>query len=56
MQPSALLAARRGNISAHRKKMVGHYIGGLVIAGAFAFAPGRLLNSLIVGALTAALR
>ena len=54
--PTALLAARRGNIRVHRKKMVGLYLGGLMIAGAFAFAPGRLLNSWITGAPTAVLR
>lgn len=42
--PIAYLAARRGDIKAHRANMVGMYIGGLLIAGAFAFMPGRLLH------------
>ena len=54
--PTALLAARRGAISLHRKKMIGLYIGGLLVAGAFAFMPGRMLNSWITGAPAAALR
>ena len=54
--PTAMLAARRGDIRIHRKKMVGLYIGGLLIAGAFAFMPGRMLNNWITGAPVAALR
>ena len=54
--PTALLAARRGDISAHRKKMVGLYIGGLVIAGVFAFMPGRMLNAWVTGLLMGTFR
>lgn len=39
----AYTAIRQGNIKAHRGHMVGLYIGGLLIAGAFAFSPGRML-------------
>src|SRR5512134_907140 len=42
--PSAYIAARRGNIKAHRGAMLGLYIGGILIAGAFAFSPGRMLH------------
>jgi uncharacterized membrane protein len=42
--PRAYLAARRHDRRAHLGNMVGLYVGGLLIAGAFAFAPGRLLN------------
>jgi uncharacterized membrane protein len=35
--------ARIGNISWHKKCMTYTYIGGLVIAGAFTFYPGRLM-------------
>lgn len=42
--PTAYLNARRGNIRGHRNAMIGLYIGGLLIAGAFAFMPGRLLH------------
>ena len=42
--PAALLAARAGNVRKHRSEMIGLYVGGVLIAGAFAFSPGRLLN------------
>jgi uncharacterized membrane protein len=42
--PSAYYYARNGNIAKHRQKMIGLYVGGLLIAGSFAFMPGRLLN------------
>jgi uncharacterized membrane protein len=47
--PAAFLAVRRGNLRAHRGNMLGLYIGGLLIAGAFAFSPGRMLNTWIQG-------
>ncbi len=42
--PAAWLAARRGHIKVHRANMIGLYVGGILIAGAFAFSPGRMLN------------
>jgi uncharacterized membrane protein len=47
--PSAYFAARRGDITAHRGAMIGLYIGGILIAGAFAFAPGRMLHAWLFG-------
>lgn len=47
--PAAYFAARHGNIKAHRGYMIGLYIGGILIAGAFAFAPGRMLHHLLFG-------
>lgn len=47
--PAAYFAARRGDIKAHRANMIGLYVGGILIAGAFAFAPGRLLNDWLFG-------
>ena len=44
-----VLALRRGNIAAHKRSMVGVYIGGLLIAGAFTFVPGRLMYGLFFG-------
>lgn len=35
--------AKKGNIAAHKRCMTRTYIGGLLIAGAFTFYPGRLL-------------
>jgi uncharacterized membrane protein len=42
--PAAYYYARKGNIVKHRQEMIGLYIGGLLIAGSFAFMPGRLMN------------
>jgi uncharacterized membrane protein len=42
--PAAYIHARRGNIAKHRSKMIGLYVGGILIAGAFSFMPGRLLH------------
>ena len=42
--PTAYLAARLGDIKAHRGSMIGLYVGGILIAGAFAFSPGRVLH------------
>jgi uncharacterized membrane protein len=47
--PSAYIAARRGKIRAHRGAMLGLYIGGILIAGAFAFSPGRMLHEWLFG-------
>lgn len=41
--PTAFVAVRNGNIKAPRENMLSLYIGGLLIAGSFAFMPGRLL-------------
>ena len=46
---SALWHARRGNISRHRWAMLGLYVGGLILAGALAFLPGRLMNRVLFG-------
>ena len=51
--PAAWLAARRHDVKEHRANMIGLYVGGLLIAGAFAFAPGRLLHALLFGAAAA---
>jgi uncharacterized membrane protein len=43
--PAAYIAARRGNIKLHRFNMISLYVGGILIAGAFAFSPGRMLHA-----------
>jgi len=48
--PKAYLAARRHDVRTHRIAMISLYVGALVIAGSFAFAPGRLLHEWIFGA------
>ena len=43
--PSAYYAAKKGRVKIHRDNMIGVYVGGILIAGAFAFSPGRLLHT-----------
>lgn len=43
--PAAFVAARQNDIKLHRNNMIGVYVGGILIAGGFAFVPGRLLHS-----------
>ncbi|HYS46830.1 MAG TPA: DUF2306 domain-containing protein [Rhizomicrobium sp.] len=45
----ALYYARRHNIRAHRKSMLGVYIGGLLIAGSLTLLPGRIMHSVFFG-------
>jgi len=47
--PRAWLAARAGRIATHRSAMIGLYVGGILIAGSFAFMPGRLLHHWLFG-------
>lgn len=47
--PSAYIAVRRGNIQLHRFNMISLYVGGILIAGAFAFSPGRMLHEWLFG-------
>lgn len=44
--PTAYWAIKKGNIKAHKRKMILLYFGALVIAGGFTFAPGRYLYEL----------
>lgn len=41
--PMAIVAIRRRKVAAHRRAMTGMFVGGLLVAGAFTFFPGRLL-------------
>jgi len=47
--PAAYFAARRHDIRTHRNNMIGLYLGGIIIAGSFAFMPGRLLHGWVFG-------
>jgi uncharacterized membrane protein len=49
--PRAVLAARRGDIAAHRRSMRGIYIGGCIVAGLFTLLPARFLGRLLWSAL-----
>ena len=46
---TAFRAIRAGNIELHKRKMVGLYVGALLIAGAFTLSPGRLIHSWLFG-------
>ncbi|VVE89561.1 DUF2306 domain-containing protein [Pandoraea bronchicola] len=41
----AVMAIRRGNVSAHRRQMLGLYAGLVIAGGAAVAVPGRVLNS-----------
>ncbi len=47
--PTAIIAARKGNIKAHKRKMILLYVGAILIAGAFTFMPGRYLHHVFFG-------
>ena len=47
--PMAVWAARRHKVDFHRKMMTGLFTGGLIVAGALAFFPGRLMWDLFFG-------
>ncbi len=48
--PMGVAAARRKDIASHRKAMTGMFTGGLMVAGLFAFLPGRMLWSIFFAA------
>ena len=47
--PTAYFAIRRGDVKTHRANMIGLYVGGILIAGSFAFSPGRMLHEWLFG-------
>ena len=47
--PTAYRAIRVGNIKLHKRKMVGLYVGALLVAGAFTLSPGRLIHIWLFG-------
>lgn len=47
--PMALFAIRRGRVARHASGMTWTFIGGLIIAGAFTFLPGRLMWEVFFG-------
>ena len=40
---AAIAAARAGDIPRHRRRLVGMFLGAMVIPGLFAFSPGRVM-------------
>lgn len=47
--PGAVYAIKRGKVASHRRAMTAMFTGGLLLAGLFAFIPGRLLWTLFLG-------
>jgi uncharacterized membrane protein len=47
--PMALFAIRRGRVASHARGMTWTFIGGLIVAGAFTFLPGRLMWEVFFG-------
>ena len=45
--PTAYWAIKKGNVKAHKRKMIILYFGAIIIAGGFTFTPGRYLYNLI---------
>jgi uncharacterized membrane protein len=45
----ALRGAWTHNIAAHRRAMIGVYVGGILIAGSLAFFPGRIMHAVVFG-------
>ncbi|MDX2233192.1 MAG: DUF2306 domain-containing protein [Hyphomonadaceae bacterium] len=49
MLPMGVVAIRRRDVARHRRVMTGLFMGGLVVAGAFTFLPGRLMWAVFFG-------
>jgi len=47
--PMGVFAARKHNVRLHGRTMTGLFVGGLLVAGAFAFMPGRLMWQIVFG-------
>ena len=49
MLPLGVWGARRHQVERHRWAMISIFTGGLVIAGAFTFLPGRIMHGVAFG-------
>jgi uncharacterized membrane protein len=49
MLPLGVWRARRHNVTAHRRTMIGIFTGALVIAGLFTLVPGRIMHAVLFG-------
>ena len=47
--PAAVLHARKHRVPNHRWAMISIFVGGLLIAGAFTFLPGRIMHAVAIG-------
>jgi uncharacterized membrane protein len=49
MLPLAVWRAHKHQVELHRRTMMGLFLGALVIAGLFTFAPGRIMHAVVFG-------
>jgi len=47
--PMAVFAIRNRKVEAHRRAMTGMFVGGLLVAGALTFLPGRFMFEFLFG-------
>ncbi len=47
--PTAYTAIKKGNVKAHKRKMILLYVGAILIAGSFTLMPGRYLHGILFG-------
>jgi uncharacterized membrane protein len=47
--PMAIFAIRNRKVETHRRAMTGMFVGGLLVAGALAFLPGRFMFEFLFG-------
>jgi uncharacterized membrane protein len=47
--PMAIFAIRKGRVGSHASGMTWTFVGGLIVAGAFTFLPGRLMWEVFFG-------
>lgn len=47
--PMAIYAIRNRKVDAHRRAMTGMFVGGLLVAGALTFIPGRVMFEMFFG-------
>jgi len=48
--PVAVIRARRHDVRGHRIAMTSLFVFALIVAGAFTFAPGRIMHKVLFGA------
>ena len=46
---NAVTSIRAGDVQAHKKHLIGMYMGALMIPGIFSFLPGRFMGALLFG-------
>ncbi len=47
--PTAYTAIKKGNVKAHKRKMILLYVGAILIAGGFTLMPGRYIHDVLFG-------